>query len=65
MEGQTRVLIVDDEPDMCWALENILHPEGYQTVVATTPICFYLLQNLFTEDQQNLHVILTHRSVRV
>ena len=36
MENQARVLIVDDEPDMCWALENILHPEGYQTVVATT-----------------------------
>ena len=36
MENQARVLIVDDEPDMCWALENILQPEGYQTVAATT-----------------------------
>jgi CheY-like chemotaxis protein len=36
MKNQTRILIVDDEPDMCWALENILHPKGYQTMVATT-----------------------------
>lgn len=24
-------LIVDDEPDMCWALERILHKQGYLT----------------------------------
>jgi len=30
-----RILVVDDEPDMCWALENILRPVGY-TVTATT-----------------------------
>jgi CheY-like chemotaxis protein len=29
-----RILVVDDEPDMCWAMENILRPAGY--VVATT-----------------------------
>lgn len=29
-----RILVVDDEPDMCWALERILRPAGY--VVATT-----------------------------
>lgn len=29
------ILVVDDEPDMCWALENILSREGYQiTTVA-------------------------------
>ncbi|MBI5956374.1 MAG: response regulator [Chloroflexi bacterium] len=30
-----RILVVDDEPDMCWALENTLRPVGY-TVTATT-----------------------------
>ena len=30
-----RILVVDDEPDMCWALENILRPAGL-TVKATT-----------------------------
>ena len=29
-----RILVVDDEPDMCWALENILRPAGY--AVTTT-----------------------------
>ena len=36
MANQTRILIVDDEPDMCWALAKALQPEGYQTVPATT-----------------------------
>ena len=36
MADQARILIVDDEPDMCWALENILQPKGYQTLAATT-----------------------------
>ncbi|WP_449245557.1 response regulator [Desulfobacca acetoxidans] len=25
------VLVVDDEPDMCWALEHLLHSQGFQT----------------------------------
>jgi DNA-binding NtrC family response regulator len=25
------ILIVDDEPDMCWALEHFLHKRGYAT----------------------------------
>ena len=29
-----RILVVDDESDMCWALENILCPAGY--AVTTT-----------------------------
>ena len=36
MGNQARILIVDDEPDMCWALAKVLQPEGYQTVPATT-----------------------------
>lgn len=36
MENPARVLIVDDEPDMCWTLENILRPKGYRTVAATS-----------------------------
>jgi CheY-like chemotaxis protein len=25
------ILIVDDEPDMCWALEHLLHTQGFVT----------------------------------
>jgi DNA-binding NtrC family response regulator len=28
------ILIVDDEPDMCWALEHILNHMGYDTLKA-------------------------------
>jgi DNA-binding response OmpR family regulator len=31
-----RILVVDDEPDMGWALENILGPEGFAVVTATS-----------------------------
>jgi len=31
-----RILIVDDEPDMCWALENILRPTGCAVTTTTT-----------------------------
>ena len=35
MEGELpRILVVDDEPDVCWILENVLRPAGY--VVTTT-----------------------------
>jgi DNA-binding NtrC family response regulator len=30
-----RVLVVDDEPDLCWALENILRPAGYAVTTTT------------------------------
>jgi CheY-like chemotaxis protein len=30
------ILIVDDEPDMCWALEHILNKRGYITRTALT-----------------------------
>ena len=33
--GPADVLVVDDEVDMCWALENILRPEGYQVTTVT------------------------------
>jgi DNA-binding NtrC family response regulator len=37
MEGElARILIVDDEPDMCWVLENILRPTGYAVTTTTT-----------------------------
>lgn len=36
MEGnQPRILIIDDEPDMCWALVNILRPAGYAVTITT------------------------------
>jgi len=36
MSEKPRVLIVDDEVDMCWALENILMLEGCKTHTATS-----------------------------
>lgn len=35
-EQPPRILVVDDEPDMCWALENILRPAGYAVTTTTT-----------------------------
>ncbi|MFH0916150.1 MAG: response regulator [bacterium] len=29
-----RVLVVDDEPDICWALESILRDAGYEVTIA-------------------------------
>jgi CheY-like chemotaxis protein len=31
-----RILVVDDEPDMCWILENILRPAGYAVTTTTS-----------------------------
>jgi len=31
-----RILVVDDEPDMCWTLENVLRPAGYAVTTTTT-----------------------------
>ena len=36
MSEKPHVLIVDDEADMCWALENVLKLEGYKTHTATS-----------------------------
>jgi DNA-binding NtrC family response regulator len=30
-----RILVVDDEPDMCWTLENTLRPAGYEVTTTT------------------------------
>ena len=35
MTEKPQILIVDDEVDMCWALENILIPAGYKTYSVT------------------------------
>jgi DNA-binding NtrC family response regulator len=32
--GKACLLVVDDEPDMCWALGNILRPAGYEVTTA-------------------------------
>ncbi len=29
-----QILIVDDEPDICWALENALRPMGFDVITA-------------------------------
>ncbi|ODS34304.1 MAG: response regulator receiver protein [Candidatus Scalindua rubra] len=36
MGNDINVLVVDDEEDMCWALENILKTEGYNIVTTTS-----------------------------
>ncbi len=35
MDSKANILVVDDEPDMCWALENILRPAGYAVTTTT------------------------------
>jgi CheY-like chemotaxis protein len=37
-QGLVPILIVDDEPDMCWALENTLRPAGYAVTTTTSGI---------------------------
>lgn len=34
-EKLSYILVIDDEPDMCWALENILGSVGYTVTTAT------------------------------
>ncbi|MFO0795486.1 MAG: response regulator [Candidatus Brocadiaceae bacterium] len=36
MSVKPQILIIDDEADMCWALENILNPLGYKTYSNTS-----------------------------
>ena len=36
MAEKASVLVVDDEPDLCWAMDNILSPAGYRVRRATT-----------------------------
>ncbi len=36
MTRPANILIVDDEPDMCWALKSILRKEGYGITTVTT-----------------------------
>lgn len=31
-----KILIVDDEPDMCWALEHLLQKNGFLTIKASS-----------------------------
>jgi DNA-binding NtrC family response regulator len=35
MKDPPHILVVDDEPDVCWALENILCPAGYAVTTTT------------------------------
>lgn len=34
MSSRTRVLVVDDEDDMCWALQQIVELDGHECVAA-------------------------------
>ena len=38
MAEAVNILIVDDEPDLCWALTNTLRKEGYRTTAVTTAL---------------------------
>ncbi len=38
IEHPSRILVVDDEADMCWALENILCPDGYAVTATTSSV---------------------------
>jgi len=38
IEHPSRILVVDDEADMCWALENILSPDGYAVTATTSSV---------------------------
>jgi DNA-binding NtrC family response regulator len=38
MHDLPTILVVDDEPDMCWALANILRPAGYAVATALTGV---------------------------
>jgi CheY-like chemotaxis protein len=48
MSEKASILIVDDEPDMCWAMENMLRPDGY--AVTTTTTGAQVLELLATES---------------
>lgn len=48
MSEKPQILIVDDEADMCWALENILMPKGYKSYsVMSGKEGFELLKKLY------------------
>jgi len=34
----SRILVIDDEPGLCWALENILLPAGYEVATTTSGV---------------------------
>ena len=34
--NSSAILIVEDEPDICWALERVLHSMGYVSATATS-----------------------------
>ncbi|MDD5034349.1 MAG: response regulator [Methylococcaceae bacterium] len=43
------ILVVDDEPDMCWAMESILKSQGYEvvTVLSGEEACYQLANRTF------------------
>ncbi|MBI3762076.1 MAG: response regulator [Chloroflexi bacterium] len=36
METSPRILVIDDEPGICWALEETLRPAGYRVTTTTS-----------------------------
>ncbi len=44
------ILVVDDEPDMCWIMSNIIQSQGFNVVVATTgeDACFKFAHGEFS-----------------
>ena len=46
-DGETKILIVDDEPDMCWVLQHLLNDLGIQS---TTAFSGFEAVNLMNSD---------------
>lgn len=36
MTSSKRIVIIDDEADMCWVLDRLLRKRGYEVAIATT-----------------------------
>ena len=54
MDNQIRVLVVDDEPEMCHLIEQALKQEGYQIDVSFSGIEALQMIKIF-----NYHLLLT------
>ena len=46
----TPILIVDDEPDMCWAISHLIQSQGFNIITASngTDACFKLANGNFS-----------------
>ena len=54
MDKQIRILVVDDEPEICHLIEKVLRPEGYQI-----DVCFSGIEALQMIMIHSYHLLLT------